>query len=156
MGLFCPIMTKGSRLHYWLLSLASFSHGMGLLLSLYLPWLVQLIEYSFWKWLFLFVKSRLCIRHFTSTLVVTSHNIKACSVFLPLHISALYVLAPRPRDQLSAKNADVTSLPKILVNAVSCIVHTCFVDLLLVSFSGQYVNEWPLCTIRFEMFPDFL
>ncbi len=49
----------------------------------------------------------------TSSLVVTSDKINACSV----HTQQVYLraarvsVAARPRDQLNAKDADVTSLP---------------------------------------------
>ncbi len=54
------------------------------------------------------------IQHFTSTLVLMSHKTNACFMFAPQHISALqaFSVVPHPRDQLKAKDADVTSLPK--------------------------------------------
>ncbi len=53
---------------------------------------------------------------FTSTLVVTSLKINVCSVFAPRRIlrSARVSVAPRLRDRLNTKDADVTSLPKCL------------------------------------------
>ena len=52
---------------------------------------------------------QLLIRHFTGTLVVTSHKINACSVFAPWCVSALYGISavPRPCDQLDAKDPTV-------------------------------------------------
>ncbi len=57
------------------------------------------------------------IRHFTNTLVVTSHKnqpLFPCfcrfSMFASWHISALQ--APCPYDQLTIKDVDVTSQPK--------------------------------------------
>ncbi len=49
----------------------------------------------------------------TSSLVVTSDKINACSVYAQkAYLRAARVsVAPRPRDQLNAKDADVTSLP---------------------------------------------
>ena len=54
------------------------------------------------------------IQHFTSTLVVMSHNTNACSVFMPQRICALHMLSmtPRMRDHLNAKDVNVTSQPK--------------------------------------------
>ncbi len=59
------------------------------------------------------------IQPFTNTLVVTSHKINARWVFAPqcmLRASCVSV-APRPRDQLNAKDTDVMSLPKCCWNA---------------------------------------
>ncbi len=49
----------------------------------------------------------------TSSLVVTSDKINACSVYTQqAYLRAARVsVAPRPRDQLNAQDADVTSLP---------------------------------------------
>ena len=49
----------------------------------------------------------------TSSLVVTSDKINACSVYTQkAYLRAARVsVAPRPHDQLNAKDADVTSLP---------------------------------------------
>ncbi len=49
----------------------------------------------------------------TSSLVVTSDKINACSVYTQqayLHAARVSV-APRPRDQVNAKDVDITSLP---------------------------------------------
>ncbi len=48
--------------------------------------------------------------HFTSILVVMSHKYNACSVFaLQAYPPAAFVcVAPCPRNQLNAKNTDVT------------------------------------------------
>ncbi len=49
----------------------------------------------------------------TSSLVVTSDKMNACSVYTQqaYFCAARVSVAPRPRDQLNAKDADVTSLP---------------------------------------------
>ena len=49
------------------------------------------------------------IRHFTSTLAVTSHKSTLVSCLRRKHISVLHVLAlgPCPRDQLNAKDVDM-------------------------------------------------
>ncbi len=49
----------------------------------------------------------------TSSLVVMSDKINACSMYTQqAYLCAARVnLAPRPRDQLNAKDADVTPLP---------------------------------------------
>ncbi len=50
--------------------------------------------------------SSIPIRHFPSTVVVTSHKINACSMFASqacLHVS----MAPRLWDQLNTKDADM-------------------------------------------------
>ncbi len=49
----------------------------------------------------------------TSSLVVTSGKINACSVYTQqAYLRAARVsVAPRPQDQLNAMDADVTSLP---------------------------------------------
>ncbi len=53
------------------------------------------------------------IWHFTSTSVAMSHKINACSVYTQqAYLRAASVsVAPHLRDQLNAKDADVTSLP---------------------------------------------
>ncbi len=49
----------------------------------------------------------------TSSLVVTSDKINACYVYMQQAylLAALVSVAPLSRDQLNAKDADVTSLP---------------------------------------------
>ena len=49
----------------------------------------------------------------TSSLVVMSDKLNACSVYTQQAYlrAARDSVAPRPRDQLNAKDADVTSLP---------------------------------------------
>ena len=55
------------------------------------------------------------IRHFTSTLVVTSHKINVCAA---TYLCPAHSVAPRQFNQLNAKDADVTSLTKCWWNAV--------------------------------------
>ncbi len=49
----------------------------------------------------------------TSSLLVTSDKINACSVYTQQAYfrAARVSMAPHPRDQLNTKDADVTSLP---------------------------------------------
>ncbi len=59
------------------------------------------------------------IWYFTSTLVVTSHEINACSVFaLWVNLCAVHVsMASRLHDQLNKERTEVTSLPKCWWNS---------------------------------------
>ena len=73
-------------------------------------------KYNRWVWNFYCM----CIRHFTSTLIVMSHKINACSVL------ALWACGISPGCNvlvwLHARVIDVTSLPKCWWNAVLCVI----------------------------------
>ena len=58
-------------------------------------------------------KKNMAMIQVTSSLVVTSDKVNACSVYTQqAYLRAARVsMAPRPRDQLNVKDADVTSLP---------------------------------------------